>query len=176
VNAGWLTNRLPQNEEIDKITEVISVNNSEDNALDDFTTKSRSMAFLRSVFIRKNNTAFKNTTKNVVDQKYSNLCVPISVSILLRTALEKQLNIKPDQLEENYTLENILSVMTMIVFPKSLAGMNYNPKKGEEDTQYTKVHKLLERLKFETYLGKRGWEIISRIGSAQGIFDFQIGT
>jgi len=175
VNAGWLTNRLPKNEEIDQITDVISINNCSDNALDDYATRSRSMAFISYGLKRITNFGFTNVTKNVVDQKNSNLCVPISVSILLRSALERQLTIKPDELKENYTIDNILSVMTMIVFPKSLAGLNYNPKEKEQETQYTCVKRLLKRLKFETYLGKRGWEIISRIGSAQGSFDYHEG-
>jgi hypothetical protein len=111
----------------------------------------------------------------VLDQKDSNLCVPISISILLRWALENHLKIVTDEYNQIYTLENILTVMTMIVFPKSLAGLNNNPCHDEKETQFTYVHELLERLKFKTYLSKEGWEIISRIGTALGSFNYREG-
>jgi hypothetical protein len=111
----------------------------------------------------------------VLDQKDSNLCVPISISLLLRWALKNQLKIETDEYDQIYTLENILTVMTMIVFPKSLAGLNYNPCQTEKKLQNTRVHTLLERLRFGTYLSKEGWEIISRIGTARGSFNYGEG-
>ena len=108
----------------------------------------------------------------MLDQKDSNLCVPISISILLRWALKNQLSIGDDEYNEIYTIENILTVMTMIVFPKSLAGLNDNPRHNEKETQFTQVDKLLKRLKFKTFLNKKGWEIISKLGSANGSFNY----
>ena len=154
------------------MTNVISIDNSTDNELDDYTTKSRSVAFFRSNYKKISNSAFKNVTQRVVDQKDSNLCVPISISILLRWALRNQLSIGDDEYNEIYTIENILTVMTMIVFPKSLAGLNDNPRHNEKKTQFTQVDKLLKRLKFKTFLNKKGWEIISKLGSAKGSFNY----
>ena len=154
---------------------VISIDNSTHTELDNNTTKSRSVAFLRYNYKKISNSAFKNVTQRVVDQKDSNLCVPISISILLRWALQNQLNIEMDEYNDIYTVENILTVMTMIVFPRSLAGLNDNPCHDEKRTQLTETDKLLKRLKFKTYLNKKGWEIISRLGSARGSFNYSEG-
>ena len=59
-----------------------------------------------------------------------------------------------------YTFERILTTLTMIVYPRSLAGLNLNPKKEEKDFQTNDVETLLQRICIETYLMKSGWEII----------------
>jgi hypothetical protein len=50
----------------------------------------------------------------------------------------------------------------MIVFPRSLAGLNLNPKKEETDFQTNNVETLLQRICKTTYLMKSGWEIIRK--------------
>ena len=52
----------------------------------------------------------------------------------------------------------------MIVYPRSLAGLNLNPKKEENDFQTNDVETLLERICKKTYLKKSGWEIIRTEG------------
>jgi len=59
-----------------------------------------------------------------------------------------------------YTFEKILTILTMIVYPRSLAGLNLNPKKEENNFQTNDVETLLERICKKTYLRKSGWEII----------------
>ena len=103
-----------------------------------------------------------NLTKNIVDQKSSNLCVPISVTILLRQAIKNDLAFE-DKLGF-YTFEKILATLTMIVFPRSLAGLNLNPSKEEQNKQTNEIDILLERLCQKTYLMESGWEIIRKMG------------
>ncbi|CBY11882.1 unnamed protein product [Oikopleura dioica] len=104
------------------------------------------------------NLDIKNLTKNILDQKSSNLCVPISVTTLLRFAIKNDLSFV-DQYD-NYTFEKILTILTMIVYPRSLAGLNLNPKKEENDFQTNDVETLLERICKKTYLYTSGWEIV----------------
>ena len=59
-----------------------------------------------------------------------------------------------------YTFEKILTILTMIVYPRSLAGLNLNPKKEENDFQTNDVETLLERICKKTYLYTSGWEIV----------------
>ena len=110
------------------------------------------------------NLDIKNLTKNILDQKWSNLCVPISVTTLLRFAMKNDLAF----FEENqYTFEKILTTLTMIVYPRSLAGLNLNPKKEESQFQTNDVETILERICKETYLRESGWEIIRTQGLSQ---------
>jgi hypothetical protein len=48
----------------------------------------------------------------------------------------------------------------MIIYPRSLAGMNLNPINKEKKFQHNKIDLLLARMKYETYLHKSGWDII----------------
>ena len=103
-----------------------------------------------------------NLTKNIVDQKTSNLCVPISVTTLLRHAIKTDLNFY--DWRGSYTFEKILATLTMIVFPRSLAGLNLNPNKEEQEKQTNEVDILLKRLCQKTYLMESGWQIIRKTG------------
>ena len=106
---------------------------------------------------------FRYLTKNVLDQKDSNLCVPISVSVLLRWAIKNDLKVDNLEMKQYFTIEKILTQLTMIIYPRSLAGMNLNPRNKEKKFQHTDIELLLKRIKNETYLHKSGWDII-RVG------------
>jgi hypothetical protein len=104
------------------------------------------------------NQDLQNVTKNVLDQKSSNLCVPISVATLLRFAIKNDLGFEDER--GSYSAEKILANLTLIVFPRSMAGLNLNPKKEEEKYQLNQIELLLKRLCEKTYLMETGWEII----------------
>ena len=111
---------------------------------------------------------FQNITRNLINQKDSQLCVPISVSILLKAAIEKDLLFE----DKNgyYTTEKILTTLTLIVYPRSLAELNYNPNKNETKYQtisITELELLLDRLCKKTYLMESGWEIIRQLCSTE---------
>jgi len=116
------------------------------------------MSNLKQQLTKCVNLDIKNPTKNILDQKSSNLCGPISVTTLLRFAIKNDLSFV-DQYD-NYTFEKILTILTMIVYPRSLAGLNLNPKKEENDFQTNDVETLLERICKKTYLYTSGWEIV----------------
>jgi len=63
-----------------------------------------------------------------------------------------------------YTFEKILTILTMIVYPRSLAGLNLNPKNEEKDFQMNDIETLLERICKKTYLRESGWEIVRKQG------------
>ena len=100
-------------------------------------------------------------TKNVLDQKSSNLCVPISVATLLRFAIKNDLGYEDKY--DHYTTEAILSTLILIVYPRSMAGLNLNPKEEETEFQLNQIQLLLERLCKKTYLMETGWEIIRKL-------------
>ncbi|CBY36760.1 unnamed protein product [Oikopleura dioica] len=52
----------------------------------------------------------------------------------------------------------------MIVYPRSLTGLNLNPKKEESQFQMNDIETLLERICKKTYLRESGWEIIKERG------------
>jgi len=68
-----------------------------------------------------------------------------------------------DDEDDDYTFEKILTTLTMIVYPRSFAGLNMNPKKEENNFQTNDVETLLERICKKTYLKESGWEIIRTI-------------
>ena len=74
-------------------------------------------------------------------------------------------------MEESFSLDKILTYLTMIIYPRSLAGLNLNPIKEEQDFQSNDVETLLRRMRFTTYLNESGWRIISTIGN----FNYQEG-
>ena len=111
------------------------------------------------------NLDIKNLTQNILDQKWSNLCVPISVTTLFRFALKNDLAFV-DEINE-YTFEKILTTLTMIVYPRSLAGLNLNPKIEENNFQTNDIETLLERICKKTYFKESGWEIIRKQGRYQ---------
>lgn len=134
------------------------------------------MAQLKQRMTKVVNFDFQNLTINVLDQKDSNLCVPISVSVLLRWAIKNDLKVTDYWMENYFTVEKILTSLTMIIYPRSLAGMNLNPKTEEKKFQHTEIELLLKRLKHETFLHKSGWDITrNRAPRAKGSFDFKQG-
>jgi hypothetical protein len=104
-----------------------------------------------------------NLTKNIHDQGYSQLCVPISVTNLIRHAMEYDMGF--DKKDFSHTFENILSSITMVIYPRSMAGLNLNPKRNEVDTQLTDIESLLKRICFRTFIMPSGWEIIRCLGA-----------
>ena len=118
-----------------------------------------------------------------MDQKDSNLSVPISVSVLLRWAIINDLRADDDTMEIYFTVEKILTslsqALTLIIYPQSLVGMNFNPKNKEKKFQQNEIELLLKRIKNETYLHKSGWDIIRDTSTdtiyAEGTFDFEQG-
>ena len=127
-------------------------------------TKSSTMAYLKRRLTSHIDTDFKNLSERVLDQKDSNLCVPISVSVLLdwviRNDCSGMIKAKP--------LIEIFTILTMVIYPRSFAGFNLNPKKVEKKFQVNQIELLLKRLKYETYFNEVGWEIIR----GRGFLDF----
>lgn len=105
----------------------------------------------------------KNVTQNVLDQKESELCVPISVTTLLRYAIKKDLGFI--DVKKQYTFEKILLNLTMRVYPRSLAGLNLNPRDEEYEYQQSRIDTFLSRICNETYLKQTGWKIIRKQGT-----------
>ena len=66
-----------------------------------------------------------------------------------------------------YSAESILATLTLIVYPRSMAGLNLNPNEEEEDFQTNEVELILERLCQKTYLMETGWEIIRQLGDRE---------
>ena len=62
-----------------------------------------------------------------------------------------------------YSAELILSTLILIVYPRSMAGLNLNPKKEETEFQLNEIELLLERLCKNTYLMETGWQIIRQL-------------
>jgi hypothetical protein len=178
-NAGWMTNAkyYPLIAQIKELNDTITLKNASSNFnLDDNLTKSCAMAELKQQMTKAVNFDFQNLTKNVLDQKDSNLCVPISLSVLLRWAIKNDLKVDDWKMEKFFTVEKILTQLTMMIYPRSLAGMNLNPRNKEKKFQHNKIDLLLKRLKYETYLHRSGWDII-RVNDfrANGTFGFEQG-
>jgi hypothetical protein len=168
----------PETEQIEQLTKTITLENASSNYnLDDENlTRSCAMAELKQRMTRVINLDFQNLTINVLDQKDSNLCVAISVSVLLRWAIKHDLKVNDHYMEDHFTVEKILTKLTMIIYPRSLAGMNLNPKNKEKECQHNEIELLLRRMKNETYLRKSGWDIIRFYEYyAKGSFDFNLG-
>ena len=169
---------MPDETEINQLRGVVSLKNvAADFCLDDPNlTKSCGVAELKRRITKNMNLNFDNLTKNVLNQKDTNLCVPISVSVLLRWAIKEDLKVADNKMKHYFTVEQILTSLTMLVYPRSLAGLNLNPRKGEKEFQFNDVQSILKRIKFPTYLMKSGWHII-RIADrlAKGSFDFEEG-
>ncbi|CBY20715.1 unnamed protein product [Oikopleura dioica] len=163
-NADCIKRQNPKEDELLAISKIVSINDSSSYlTLDDPNlTKSVQMASLKQRATKIINLDFNNLTKNVFDQKESNLCVPISVTSLIRHALKYDLNF--DDEYNNYSIEKLLTIFTMVIYPRSLSGLNLNPNTDEKDFQSTETELLLKRLKNHTYLMKSGWEIIRKMG------------
>ncbi|CBY15530.1 unnamed protein product [Oikopleura dioica] len=149
---------------IENIKQIISLPNiSNSFCLDDPNlTKSCQMSNLKQKMTKCVNLDVKNLTKNILDQKWSNLCVPISVTTLLRFSIKNDLAFVDK--DDKYTFEKILTTLTMIVYPRSLAGLNLNPKEEEIQFQKNDIETLLERICKKTYLRESGWKIIRKQG------------
>jgi hypothetical protein len=159
----------PEIYEIEQLTDTITLTNAPSNFnLDDQNlTKSCAMAELKQRMKRVVNFDFDYLTKNVLEEKDSNLNVPISVSVLLRWAIKNDLKVNDDIMERYFTVEKILTQLTVIIYPQSLAGMNL---------KHNEIELLLKRIKYETYLNKSGWDIIRCYDSvAKGSFDYNQG-
>jgi hypothetical protein len=117
---------FPAVERIEELTGTISLKNAYTafNLDDENLTKSCAMAQLKQRLTKVVNIDFRNLTKNVLDQKDSNLCVPISVSVLIRWAAKNDLNVIDADMESYFRVEKILTKLAMIIYPRSLAGMN----------------------------------------------------
>ncbi|CBY12552.1 unnamed protein product [Oikopleura dioica] len=154
---------------ISEITSIISIPSSSSHfCLDDANlTKSVKVSSLKQNVTKCVNQDLKNVTKNVLDQKSSNLCVPISVATLLRFAIKNDLGFE-DEYDE-YSAENILSTLILIVYPRSMAGLNLNPKKEETEFQFNEIELLLERLCKKTYFMETGWNIIRQLAHKEGM-------
>ncbi|CBY33385.1 unnamed protein product [Oikopleura dioica] len=148
---------------IREITSIISIPSSSLHfCLDDPNlTKSVKVSSLKQNATKCVNQNLENVTKNVLDQKSSNLCVPISVATLLRFAIKNDLGFKDKN--NFYSAEKILSTLTLIVYPRSMAGLNLNPNKKETEFQLNVIELLLERLCKNTYLMETGWQIIRQL-------------
>ena len=158
-NADCIKRQDPKLDELLAISKIVSITNASSYlTLDDPNlTKSVQMASLKQRATKIVNLDFKNLTRNVLDQKESNLCVPISVTSLIRYALKHDLNF--DDEYDNYSIEKLLTIFTMVIYPRSLSGLNLNPNTEENDFQSTETDMLLRRLKNKTYL------LISSLGS-----------
>ena len=144
---------------ISNITKIISLPNAGDFCIDDENlTKSYQMSNIRQQMTKCVKADMQNLTKNILNQNWSMLCVPISVATLLRFAMKNDLSFA-DKYNE-YTIERILITLTMIVYPRSLAGLNLNPKKEEQKFQMNDIETMLKRICCKTYLKESGWDII----------------
>ena len=84
-----------------------------------------------------------------------------------------------DDKYNHFTFEKILTILTMIVYPRSLAGLNLNPKNEEKNFQMNKIETLLERICKKTYLQESGWEIVRTQGwpqPAESTCEFEKGN
>jgi hypothetical protein len=149
---------------IRNITKIISLQNSSSSFCfdDPNLTRSLNLSNLKHQMTKCVNLTMENLTKNIPDQKSSNLCVPISVTALLRFAIKNDLYFVDKHLF--YSSKRILTTLTMIVYPRSFAGLNLNPKKEEKYFQTNDVETLLRRICKKTYLMESGWEIIRSQG------------
>ncbi|CBY11116.1 unnamed protein product [Oikopleura dioica] len=148
---------------ISKIRSIISIPSSSTIfCLDDRNlTKSCNVSILKQNATKSVGQDLQNLPENVFDQKSSNLCVAISVTALLKFAIKKDLGFLDDY--DFYSTEKILSILTLIVYPRSMAGLNLNPNKKEEEFQTNEIVLLLERLCEKTYLMETGWQIIRKL-------------
>ena len=152
-----------------EISSIISLpNSSELHGIDHgFLTRSCQVSSLKRNATKCVDTDLLNLTQNVLNQKSSDLCVAISVTTLLRYAIKNDL-----RFEDNhgyYSTEAILANLALVVYPKSMAGLNLNPKRSEEEYQSCQIDVLLQRLCQKTYLMKSGWEIIRDLGYKETI-------
>ena len=177
-NADCIKRQDPKEYELSAISQIVSIPHSSSYlTLDDPNlTKSVQLSSLKQRATKAVNMDFQNLTRNVFDQKESDLCVPITVCSLIRHALKHDLNF--DDEHDNYSMEKLLTIFTMVIYPRSLAGLNLNPNAEEKDFQSTEIELLLRRIKNKTYLMESGWEIIRKMGHPnipKSVFSYKIG-
>ena len=133
-------------------TKLVSIKNTiENNILTEINLlKTVSLCEVKHELTKIMNMDMNNLTKNILDQKNSNLCVPVAMATLIKHALEVDLGYV-DSLGD-FTMEKICISLTMTVYPRSLAGLNLNPKNNEIDYQENDIESLLERMTKRTYL------------------------
>ena len=66
-----------------------------------------------------------------------------------------------------YSSEAILANLTLIIFPRSMAGLNLNPNEEETEFQTNEIELLLKRVCEKTYLMETGWQIIRQLDSEE---------
>ena len=146
-----------------EITSIISLRSSKLHDINDgFLTRSCQVSILKRNATKCVDTDLQNLTQNVLNQKSSDLCVAISATTLLRYAIKNDLGF--EDIHGYYSTEAILANLALVVYPQSMAGLNLNPKKKEEEYQSCDIEVLLQRLCEKTYLMKSGWEIIRDLG------------
>ena len=104
----------------------------------------------------------KNLLGNFRSQNNSNLCGPFSATFLIVHAMWNDLYWR-DQTFFFHSFDNILLILIMIVYPRSMAGLNLNPKENEIYFQTNEMEILLKRICSKTYLLESGWEIIRKM-------------
>ena len=148
----------------EEITKIISLNEVDSSfCLDDRSlTQSFQMSSLKQNATKCVNQNMQNLTKEVFNQKSSQLCVPISVTTLLRYAIKHDLGFVDKY--GTHSFERILSTLTMVVYPRSMAWLNLNPNEKEQEFQTNQIEVLLQRVCQKTYLMETGWDIIRLLG------------
>lgn len=118
---------------------------------------------------------------NVIDQKDSGLCVAVSFTGLLYSALKNDLKLPEDMLMITFSPEKIFTRLTMEIYPRSMAGLNLKPNDEEKEFQMNDIETLFRRMKFPTYLNPSGWDYIRTISDGKTIlweyeFDYEQGN
>ena len=129
---------------------------------DDNLSRSCQVSFLKEEISKCVYSGMVNLSKNILNQKYSHLCVPICVTTLIRHSLRNDLQFEDRQ--KTHTPEKILATLNYVVYPRSMAGLNLNPSEKENGYQMNAIVNLLERVCAKTYIMESGWEIIRRLG------------
>jgi len=117
---------------------------------DENITKSCQVSSLKQSLTKFISTDMRNLTRKIINQKDSYLCAPISVTTLLRHAMEHDLAFHKKDFSHSF--ENILSSITLVIYPRSMAGLNLNPNRKEIKNQLTQIQLLVERICYKTYL------------------------
>ena len=163
-NAEWLIDRKnpagPQPSDMRNTKCIVSINNALSSlCLDDENiTKSMNMSSLKKLMAKSVAENMTNLTRNVLDQKETDLCVPISVATLIKHAVKTDLGF--EDIKNEFTIWKILVVLTMVIYPRSLSGLNLNPVEKEKGFQVTDIELLLGRLSKETVMHSSGWDIL----------------
>ena len=109
---------------IENISKIISLQNAPGSfCLDDSNlTKSLNMSNLKHQMTKCVNLTMQNLTKNILDQKSSNLCVPISVAALLRYAIRNDLNFVEKEDSLGRLFFSFEQILTKLLVSSSMCG------------------------------------------------------